>query len=476
MAEYFTGSTAGDYLIAGGTMAAMLTALTLYHGNNSSSSSSSDSSTTYSNVIIFGDSQSDIGNMPENETLYTSSTQTNIATNVYVPISNPVDTTTDSILSFSDLDIEFPPTTNTTSFSMTLPSQLSICDGTGESGCSTRSKRSLNWAQYFLYNGTLSDYDLFPSGTDLRPWIIQYEQSATPTIYQSIDYAWDSARSDDTCVDFDGNSVTCGTAEEIYTTQNDYRTGQSVTDPAGNITKRGEVIIPNAQKQVELFAQDVAAGKVKVNDNTLYIVWTGANDLSDGFEQYLACLASSGSDCEATWLTDRSTTIPNEIVGSNSSSVVSRLLALNDSSIAVKHILVIGQYDLGLTPGVVKLGGVFNFNSWITEFNQSLETDISNNFSDNSYGATVEYADIQSGVNLAVQSANGGGYITNTENGEECVNPTGNGASTIVPALLSGSAASCTNDVDPTPIGWWNDSHLGTQFQQLIAYYIAQAA
>ena len=44
----------------------------------------------YSNVVVFGDSLSDIGNMPESYDVYDSDMKNALALNLYVPISNPV--------------------------------------------------------------------------------------------------------------------------------------------------------------------------------------------------------------------------------------------------------------------------------------------------------------------------------------------------------------------------------------------------
>ena len=52
----------------------------------------------FSNVIIFGDSLSDIGNFPESVTFSGDTSDSGFFTNAYVPISNPVNPNKDKIL------------------------------------------------------------------------------------------------------------------------------------------------------------------------------------------------------------------------------------------------------------------------------------------------------------------------------------------------------------------------------------------
>ncbi|MEM9243031.1 MAG: SGNH/GDSL hydrolase family protein [Pseudomonadota bacterium] len=450
-----TAALATSGILAAGTTAAIAIALASNSNNNTTNY-------TYSNMMFFGDSQTEIGNGPENLTLYNSqSSSDGIAINVYVPISNPVNTETDSMLVDG---LEFPPTTSISDFTMTLPPQLSICDANGI--CSARYFRSINWVEYFIYNATLNNRNLITPPIDLRPWIIQYSQSSPGTINQSVDYAWYSALSNDSCIYPNYTPVTCPTnlASGLYNAQENYRVGQSPTDPVGNRNLFNTVIIPNTQKQVELFADDLENNRVKVNDKTLYIIWTGANDLSVGFGQFIACrIQTPENNCLDTWTTYRNVTIPNEIAGpNNNNSVVNRLISLG-----AKHIFVIGQYDLGLTPEAGDARFIFPFSEWTSEFNNALKTDIEQIATNNaSSGVTVKYIDIQDPINLAV--APGTGYALTVAASEKCDMPSGN-AETIATKLLQGDAVSCTQDVDPKPIGWWNNAHISTQLNQVVA-------
>lgn len=75
----------------------------------------------FSNVIIFGDSLSDIGNFPESVTFIgDTDSDSGFFTNAYVPISNPVNPAEDRIL--PETRLRFPPNNGASAlFKLTLP-------------------------------------------------------------------------------------------------------------------------------------------------------------------------------------------------------------------------------------------------------------------------------------------------------------------------------------------------------------------
>ena len=80
-----------------------------------------------------------------------SASNSGIFNNIYVPMSNPLNRRRDRIL--PGLKLRFPPTNRGSRFfRLTLPPQLPLCSN---QGCVTKKQRSLNWAEYVVYNGVL---------------------------------------------------------------------------------------------------------------------------------------------------------------------------------------------------------------------------------------------------------------------------------------------------------------------------------
>jgi len=411
----------------------------------------------YSNVIIFGDSQSDIGNGPESLTfdnLSRDSSTRKIATTLYVPISNPVNVKKDTIL--PTLNLDFPPMrSHHKQFKLTLPKALPICsDGV----CYKRKYRSLNWSEYFLYNGIKQG--LFARSADLRPWVIQYSQRTQPTINQSVDYAWYSALSTKGCSHINFSMASCisnrlSLNKSIYRGQHQYRRNQSKTDLAKNKRLSNRMSIPSTQKQIEMFQNDLRSKKVVVNSKTLYVVWTAVNDIGVAFQRYQRKEISLN-----TLQNTMQVTIPNLIAGNNTQSIVDQLIKLG-----ARHILVLGQYNLGLTPealekrhlNFVKRVVIKKVSKLIALYNTSLQQLITKNFN----SKYVQYVDLQNPIDQVVFNLNSPIYAQTL--GNECDEAVSQNK------LRKGDAVSCYQNDISSPIGWWNKAHVSTQLNQMIA-------
>ena len=405
----------------------------------------------FSNSMFFGDSFTDFANGPDSLTFdgepldgefFTSNS--GIFNNIYVPMSNPVNPRRDRIL--PGLKLRFPPTRRGSRlFRLTLPPQLPLCSN---QGCVKKRRRSLNWAEYFVYNGILKR--LLARGADLRPWIIQFNETDV-SIRQSVNYAFYSALSGEGCANvnlfpldctFDGQSL----QESIFTRQNVYRTEQSETDAPANAALRATVIIPAFHTQIDMFEANLNAGKVLINDRTLFLVYTGANDLAAAFFQ----LEPEELLIEITVI------IPGKIARG-----VERL-----RSLGAKNIVVLGQFNLGLTPRVLadvegieaRHGVAAEIDELVTLFNLSLKERI-----ENLESKRIAFVDIQTPIReVANTFVIGGqeGYFFSI--GEQCVDETAG-------IVQQGKAVSCFKKDVPLPIGFWNLSHLGTQYDQIIA-------
>ena len=414
----------------------------------------------FSNVIFFGDSLTDVGNFPESLTLEGDTSGDGLFTNLYVPIANPLNPIRDRIL--PGLPLLFPPTNGGNFFfSQTLPEQLQLCST--QKGCVDRRFRSVNWTQYFMYNAVLRL--LVAPGANYRPWIELFRASPEEgNVRQSVNYAFGAALSGGDCANWDQDPIDCTIPGEdlqnsVFMTQEDYRTNQSPTDSSDNLDRRSKVIIPGLRKQIEMFAEDKAVGRIKVNDDTLYTIYTGANDLAVAFQKFV-----DGGSFE-DFLIALNVTIPSEIAGKdNPESGVNALLDLG-----AKNILIIGQFNLGLTPTLLNMADVGTplekhevaaaFAELLAMFNNSLQNRIQEFNND-----MIGYVDIQRPIREAADSFLIGarrGYFKTI--GERCIDD-------VERRIQNGLAASCFSRRDVRiPVGFWNDSHLGSQYYQLIA-------
>lgn len=198
--------------------------------------------------------------------------------------------------------------------------------------CVDREFRSINWTEYFVYNAVLRG--LLAPDADFRPWLVQFKE-ATVSIRQSVNYAFVSALSDGECANFNLTRLPCtpggkSLQESVFDAQKQYRDNQSDSDTDLNRDRRSVVIVPALGKQIEMFEADLNSGQVEVNDRTLFIMYTGANDISDAFFKFL-----DGKRTFADFLLALNVTIPRKIAGArDQNSGVNLLLELGAKNIA----------------------------------------------------------------------------------------------------------------------------------------------
>lgn len=428
-----------------------------------------------SNVFFFGDSQTDIGNVPESMTAYnpTSGHDGNgtepFTFNTYVPISNPVDTR--NIFIVPGTGIKRPAESNNNRFLyQDLPDQLQICDNSNpDKSCADRQYRSINWVTYLMY--TASKKELINNGenkrANLRPWIVQYKETTqdgkASTLYQSVDYAWVGALTPDLCSDMDQNQQErgCGTEngktldKSLYQAQQRYRNHQSPTDALENNILSKKVFIPGVKKQIQLFKEDLAAGRVKIDKRSLFIVWTGANDVAYHYKKDI--IDSNNYGKFYLFLTK---TLPDQIAGKHD-SVVTQLVKAG-----AKNIIIVGQYNLGLIPEYYSNATVLPFNFLAKLANSKISENVVERNKEYG-GVSIKYVNIQQPINYYLLN----GHFMATV-GQRCDSIENKRSS-----LLNGDAVSChRNEIQSIlSYGWWNDAHLATQMNQVIASTILKA-
>jgi phospholipase/lecithinase/hemolysin len=280
---------------------------------------------TYTSLIVFGDSQSDIGNMPEssNAGMDQPFYFQGIPYNLYVPFSNPV---------YGDQDNASDQLFHNLFNASDLPAQPMI-------NHNIRAGRSVNWSQY-LFVSLKAHHQLLSD--KFIPWAMLYahpDLGKTKNI--SVNYAFAGALSTAHCADEGYTEIpdTFCTPEAIFNTQNIYR------DHPDDDNLCRAIAVPGTQKQIALFADDLANKRLNTDANTLYIVWSGANDLTKSF---LALL--HGGTIKAFYQT-MTTAVPDLIAGPGNSTVTELY------RLGARNIVILNQQNLGLTPESNRLTG-----------------------------------------------------------------------------------------------------------------------
>lgn len=180
-----------------------------------------------SNMIVFGDSLSDIGNFPESPTVSYQTAQS------YVPFANPVINTPHNPY---------------------LPK-------------SKRPYRSMGWSQYFLVlakkDGLIKTMDIAPSN---------YINNHTLPQFTSVNYAWGYATSAKGCVNPHYHPTNNCTIHTVKKALLDYNQNPSQTNYQ-------RIQIPGLFQQIHFFVSQYRAHQISVNNKTIYVIWIGGNDL-----------------------------------------------------------------------------------------------------------------------------------------------------------------------------------------------------
>jgi phospholipase/lecithinase/hemolysin len=272
----------------------------------------------FDHVIFFGDSLSDIGDMPMSPALIEPATK-QIALNLYVPISNPIiPNGPDYTVPLTNIKLPYP---------VASPTPMPMMDSHGQ--IFPRLYHSLNWTQFFLTQaqreGLVSDQQ------PLVPWVWWRWYSRR---VRSIDFAFAGATSQNNCRDFEYQHPNpfC-TATSVFNAQRPYRLAGFTQIKAKANTVNG-VQVPGLNKQVSFFIQAAKKHPGLATNNTLYIIFVGGNDLNLGLlnltqHHYLATLTALFHGMQH-----------------NVSTAISTL----EKQVGAQHIVVMNLFDMRLTP------------------------------------------------------------------------------------------------------------------------------
>lgn len=277
---------------------------------------------SFSNVIFFGDSLSDMGNFPMAKYPYLQTqlppSLFNLYGMFYVPVSNPVNLAGYklSIVKLFQLNrrpYQWP------SVSKQLSAMIPTIDG------KARKNRSYSWTEFFVsdayQDGVLQTQRIVPS------MLLQQRGLKLPVNY-SVDYAFANATSNAGCnFRYDFASFGACSYDEIVEASQKYE-----KDPT--LDKYNYILVPGLLEQINLFQADVHLHRVKVNNNTLYVIWIGGNDLLKDIQLFHSPLWQQ----KLVGLRN----IENELVLNNQRAIMT---LINSPEINAKNIVIFGSFN-----------------------------------------------------------------------------------------------------------------------------------
>ncbi|HJO92711.1 MAG TPA: SGNH/GDSL hydrolase family protein [Victivallales bacterium] len=407
----------------------------------------------YSNMIIFGDSQSDIGNVPESGTLDTSvhhiPNDSGVIPNQALKILTDASWTPDSSpVEYSKLLYGMPYTVPGTKKVFTYPTLVKLKSYLGYQWSPLnglhRNTRSVGWSEYYM-NMMKNNF----GSSILKPWVDIYPATPKYDPNVSVDYAFIGAQSwtDIRHVTFyrpqygDIPYNTPTDPQNIYTLRQNYYNNN--TDES-QLEKMGD---PGLGVQIKYFQKDHNDKKTYVDNNTQYIVWSGANDIAEALVVY------TKNHNPLEFLKKIEKTIPDR--------VSARVKQLLDSGVQPKHIVVISQYNLGLLPVAPKAIPDWFVNYLVYIYNSRLKNDIKSvafqyNIHHMRSKVDIQFLNLQHTMNVLSKKEpfadhNNQSYIATCN-------------------LLQRHNLEQAKGVDTTGYMFWNDEHLTTQGQQVVAY------
>lgn len=220
----------------------------------------------FSRIVVFGDSLSDIGNYPENPNwqvanpLPNPKDPDNYNSMFYVPVSNPLNT---GNLRLVPMKLFLHKIAKYQTPQPLIDSQ-------------NRAYNSANWVEFFLEKAFETNHRriIIPS------YYIENHKNLKVKQSDSIDYAWSSALSGDACYSDDWNTKykNCDVTDSLnrFYEQIDNKNPNTYNNYDSALQ---QLQIPGLLFQIEQFKQDYKRLDIN-NDNTLYIIWIGGNDLA----------------------------------------------------------------------------------------------------------------------------------------------------------------------------------------------------
>jgi phospholipase/lecithinase/hemolysin len=289
---------------------------------------------SFSNVVTFGDSLSDIGNLPMSSEIYIDPHKShedvsNLIDTLYVAVSNPVNLSDEAysvpitqIFHLAHNPYDYHGFMQREKLGHFLPAQP-VLDST------PRTYHSMNWNEFFLADAY---QDGLTTSQSLIPWSY-FPTNATTTTQDSLNYAWAAALSGNACYNKDWVTFPepCDEAHIVASLQQFKK-----------IADINNVMIPGLLAQIHLFINDVEQRRVSASPQSIYTVWIGGNDLAKNFDliQHGPSLAAKLAGLKAL------------LFSISWNNYLALSLLAKDPNVQAKHIYLFETFDVTLTPRV----------------------------------------------------------------------------------------------------------------------------
>ncbi|AIT08857.1 hypothetical protein LO80_01925 [Candidatus Francisella endociliophora] len=388
--------------------------------------------THYKNFIVFGDSISDTGNLPENYLLQNSAED--LPMNYVVPVTNPI---AENMLGTnfqmpSFVADNYPDMTWAWSVPNSEYAELSHPN---------KEHYSFGWFDYFIYN-------TYPQANtpSMVNWIDLYRNPNSLKDSTSLNYAVVGAMTIDGYTNPDYFAVTTpvdegdiGKEQEQVKSKIDSYTKSVSNDNWENLAVAGVI------KQIKFYLYDKNKySQLQDNTDTAYIVWIGANDISNAMlNKLLKGKLNAFKQDIGTFK------LPGNIANN-----IQEAVKMLEKQAGAKHIYVINAYNLGLTPTARNFGALYSLPSLISQaLNAQLEILFVND-------SNVKVIDMGSKLDKAIVSRE---FVAKAKKTETC-------------SKDYFSAQVIENNCYYKPMSpregypFWNNSHLAQPMQQIIAF------
>jgi phospholipase/lecithinase/hemolysin len=230
----------------------------------------------FSNFIFFGDSLVDVGNFPSSADVFVSPhvkknnlSPDDYTSSLYVPISNPVNAR-GKFFNISEYALN---AAEKFKLPEVIPPRALL--KSPRINAKQRRSRSMLWPEFLLSDANAMH--LVQSNTLLPRTALDLAYNKKITLNDSINYAWISALTDNTCA-----SESFVTFPGVCSYDSSLKTLKKYISIRSDKYKE-QVRIPGLNAQVNWFVKDLARDKVSVNDKTAVFILVGGNDMNKSF-------------------------------------------------------------------------------------------------------------------------------------------------------------------------------------------------
>ena len=248
------------------------------------------------------------------------------ASNIYVPVTNPVvipHTKTYRLIDQPNIQLPYPDI-QLDSHSLAIQPRINQ---------QPRLHRSIGWPQYVIMDLFGSKHTIIPS---------MKLNTVTPSMNISVDYAFNAAMSFNGCSSwlYRHPKKSCSLQDIIHGNRiyQAYQKKQAQLSQHTQKENKSALLIPGLLKQINLFQNDLNHKRLKINNHTLYIIMIGGNDINHSYIELKSAQWKKMKD---------GLTIITQTSIANTRNAIEDII---QNPIDAQHIIIVNLFNLGLVP------------------------------------------------------------------------------------------------------------------------------